>query len=440
MTATDPAASPPVAAVPVPGRPRGHGAGNVPGAETRLSAPGTTSPAPVAALGEVAAAGAGSTRARKPRLAGLALIAARMPENGGSESLDGTQACLPGFASPSEMPTAALDRWPQVPPSEDIYAHLTLDLEPVSKNRARISPAEYTQVGAARIKTKKAHGYSSPRLKEYEGQVGWLLRQAKVKRNDVDDLGVHAIFYVRGNQRRDLDNLVKSLLDGCNKVAWRDDAQVTKLTSEVVRSSDHPRVELVIYVARSRAQGCAKCGRPLTNTKITLKAIYCSKECYDSEQQRGAYKECVVCGTYVYRDAEKTAAAETFCSPACRASGRGLCRNCGQPNEHPWSTGKYCSAECSEEWHRKKPLASKAVPGVCEDCGGTTSSARAKRCRGCFIRKVSIQGQVPRRLSAYDSCPQCGARKRTISAVCATCNKTAVHLKKAGRWKTGGAA
>jgi hypothetical protein len=60
----------------------------IPGAGTRLSAPGTTSPAPVAALGEVAAAGAGSTRARKPRLTGLALIAARMPENGGSESLD----------------------------------------------------------------------------------------------------------------------------------------------------------------------------------------------------------------------------------------------------------------------------------------------------------------------------------------------------------------
>jgi Holliday junction resolvase RusA-like endonuclease len=140
------------------------------------------------------------------------------------------------------------DWWPRPPAAQDIYVRLTLDLEPVPKERHRTSAAEYTQIGTQRVKTRAAHSYTPQRLEAYEAEVGWLLRQARVKRNDTDDLGVHAVFHVRGHQP-DIDNLVKSLFDACNGVAWRDDRQVTCLTTGLVRGSDHPHTALMIYVA-----------------------------------------------------------------------------------------------------------------------------------------------------------------------------------------------
>jgi len=342
-------------------------------------------------------------------------------------------------SAPDAIPGSALTRWPVAPDPADVYINLALDLEPVSKSRARISPAEYTQIGAARIKVKEAHGYTGARLRDYENKIGWLLRQAGVRLNDVDDLGVHAIFHVRGNQRRDIDNLLKALLDACTGVAWRDDSQLTRITSEMIRASDHPRTELAVFVVCRRGQGCARCGTALPIGKISNKSVYCSKACYDAEQQRGAYRECFACGTTVYRQADKAAAERVFCSPECRAAGRGNCRNCGEPNVHPWSTDIFCSTDCAAAWHRKKPLASKAVPGICLGCSGPTSSTRAKLCRACHIVNVA-PAQPARRLSVYDRCPECGGRKRSISALCAKCSQKARSEGRAGRWKKNEAA
>ena len=84
MTSIDPAA-PPVAAVALDGRPRGHVRGHPRRRDQPLCAGDHAASAgrrwEVARLPESSAPG-------KPPLTGLALIAARMPENGGSESLD----------------------------------------------------------------------------------------------------------------------------------------------------------------------------------------------------------------------------------------------------------------------------------------------------------------------------------------------------------------
>ena len=162
----------------------------------------------------------------------------------GSSALSAGQMAIAAAMSEDRGP----DWWPRPPAAQDIYVRLTLDLEPVPKERHRTSAAEYTQIGTQRVKTRAAHSYTPQRLEAYEAEVGWLLRQARVKRNDTDDLGVHAVFHVRGHQP-DIDNLVKSLFDACNGVAWRDDRQVTCLTTGLVRGSDHPHTALMIYVA-----------------------------------------------------------------------------------------------------------------------------------------------------------------------------------------------
>lgn len=143
------------------------------------------------------------------------------------------------------MTASALAAEPGGVSPADIIACLTLDIEPVAKARARVSPAEYDRIGGVRVRTKKAHGYTPAQVTKYEEHVGWLLKQARVIRRDGDDLAVRARFHV--SRAADLDNLVKSLLDACNGVAWKDDAQVTRISAELVRESERPRIELLTY-------------------------------------------------------------------------------------------------------------------------------------------------------------------------------------------------
>jgi Holliday junction resolvase RusA-like endonuclease len=325
--------------------------------------------------------------------------------------------------------------WPQPPATEDVFVRLNLQITPVTKGRARIQPAEYTVIGGTKVKTRSARGYTPETTKQFQENIGWLLRSAKVVRNDVDDLGVHAVFYVSTFQRRDLDNLIKSLLDGCNSVAWRDDQQVTRLTSDLVRDSDNPHIELMIYVANRKARNCPRCDRALTFEQIAGGRVFCSKDCFDSDQRRGSYRACVACGVSVYRQVGKAEAQDVFCSPSCRAAERGNCRQCGAPNGKPSSGKNFCSTECSVEWHRRRALAATTRPsGTCSDCGGPTYSVGSKRCRGCHIASRATEGQPSKRRPSYDTCPDCGGEKRTTSLRCAACFRADQRAGTAGRW------
>jgi crossover junction endodeoxyribonuclease RusA len=340
-----------------------------------------------------------------------------------------------------------LASWPESPAPEDVFVRLNLQIVPVTKGRARVRPAEYTVIGSARLKTRSARAYTPETTKQFQESIGWLLRSAKVVRNNVDDLGVHAVFYVSTFQRRDLDNLIKSLLDGCNGVAWHDDQQVTRLTSDLVRDSDDPHIELMIYVANRKARNCPKCDRALTSRQITGGRVFCSKECFDSEQRRGSYRACVVCGASVYRTVEKMQNENAYCSPECRTAGRRACQQCGERIEKPPSSnGRFCSTECSVAWHRGRPRSDKwrAPRGTCTDCGGETSNVGAARCRACWIAFRAVNGQGEALRSQYDSCPDCEGRKRTTALRCASCFRANIRAGTAGRWArhsgTGSAA
>ena len=50
-------------------------------------------------------------------------------------------------------------------------------------------------------------------------------------------------------KRPDIDNVVKSVLDGLNKVAWKDDSQIWSLYGEK-RYSEYPHVEVLIEEMR----------------------------------------------------------------------------------------------------------------------------------------------------------------------------------------------
>jgi Holliday junction resolvase RusA-like endonuclease len=49
------------------------------------------------------------------------------------------------------------------------------------------------------------------------------------------------------NSRPDLDNLIKSILDGLNSSGfWKDDSQITRLVAEKLWTDKEPRIEIII--------------------------------------------------------------------------------------------------------------------------------------------------------------------------------------------------
>ena len=80
---------------------------------------------------------------------------------------------------------------------------------------------------------KGANGrwYTPEATQKYETMVGMRARVArplKWRMNARYTVTIHV--FAPDKRRRDLDNVAKSILDGCNGVLWDDDAQVDGLT------------------------------------------------------------------------------------------------------------------------------------------------------------------------------------------------------------------
>lgn len=72
--------------------------------------------------------------------------------------------------------------------------------------------------------------------------------------------GVMAIFFQEGRQRRDVDNMLKLVMDAITLSAkryrtglWVDDSQVSEVSARLVRASDAPRTHLRVYSTLTEA-------------------------------------------------------------------------------------------------------------------------------------------------------------------------------------------
>lgn len=111
----------------------------------------------------------------------------------------------------------------------------------------------------ARPRFGNGHAYTPEKTAEYERLVGFCYRQAGGKLSEGPvDLHITAFFpipqstpkgrveqmasgYIRHTVKPDVDNLAKSILDGLNGVAFRDDKQVWRLALEK-RYGQEPKV------------------------------------------------------------------------------------------------------------------------------------------------------------------------------------------------------
>lgn len=156
-----------------------------------------------------------------------------------------------------------------------VVARFTIEGEPVSKSRAR-----FTKRGS------KTRTYTPEKTRQAEEKVAWLFRQAaRGHKPDPDSTyGVMALFFAGTRQRRDVDNMLKLILDGLNKVAWADDDQVVEVSGRKSfenRAPKRARTEVVVYrvgtVYRPTAT-CEHCGdgaepvSPLMHSRSITKA------------------------------------------------------------------------------------------------------------------------------------------------------------------------
>jgi crossover junction endodeoxyribonuclease RusA len=103
----------------------------------------------------------------------------------------------------------------------------TVDGEPMSKARARV--------------TRQGHAYTPKATVDAERRVREYFEATACEAFSVP-VGVELAFYQGTRARKDIDNMVKLVLDALNGVAWTDDVQVSVLLARRV------------YVTKDRAR------------------------------------------------------------------------------------------------------------------------------------------------------------------------------------------
>ena len=113
------------------------------------------------------------------------------------------------------------------------YLQLTVPGRPVPKARPRIGT--------------NGHVYTPTETKNAEDAIGWAARGALRGHKPVTGpVSVTAVFHVADRRRRDVDNLLKTVLDGLNRIAWHDDSQVVLVSALIVLDRTNPRTEITV--------------------------------------------------------------------------------------------------------------------------------------------------------------------------------------------------
>lgn len=275
-------------------------------------------------------------------------------------------------------------------PEESVIARFEMRGEPVSKARAR-----FTNYGS------KTRAYTPQKTLEAEARVAWSFRASggKLTSDETATFGVIAQFHNGTRQRRDVDNMLKLILDGLNGVAWVDDMQVTEVIGRKFWTDDRAtaRTEVVVYRVGANeepTQPCLRCGMPFRtysswkNNPAGRK--FCSPECGRAYRREQRERTCVECGAtfHIHGETHDT----KYCSLECRYKGSRItrpCPQCGEDFTRPRSVmrkGTTCSQECRILREKDRTARRKAnPPGKCLVCGAGTSRKEYLRCNACKI-------------------------------------------------------
>lgn len=118
-----------------------------------------------------------------------------------------------------------------------MIAAFTLPGEPVSKQRPRFTKTGRTYTPNETLVAEKKIGFS------FRGvNPGWPAGGRD------GEFAVRATFYTFAKSHRDIDNMLKLVLDGLNHVAWKDDYQIMKVHAEKVQVATKEEARTVVLV------------------------------------------------------------------------------------------------------------------------------------------------------------------------------------------------
>lgn len=196
---------------------------------------------------------------------------------------------------------------------DEFQGQVTLDGEPASKARPRLGKGRvYTPTGTASA----------------EELWRWTLRSVVSKPVDDSAFAVKLRFYSGVWTRKDIDNMIKLVLDACNGVVWADDRQVVGIDAWLYRGDDHPRTELTVTMVDqplAPTVACGHCGKvvPSYATRqrdgTSRRRRFCSTECAWASKREA--RTCPTCNQEF--EVRRSSSSQRFCSRSCAGTAGG---------------------------------------------------------------------------------------------------------------------
>jgi Holliday junction resolvase RusA-like endonuclease len=94
----------------------------------------------------------------------------------------------------------------------------------------------------------RSHTYTPEKTQRAEARLAqfFMRSQPRWRVDGASSFVVTMGFHCATRHRRDIDNLVKTVLDGFNGVVWKDDAQVMEIAARKFLGVSPARTEIVI--------------------------------------------------------------------------------------------------------------------------------------------------------------------------------------------------
>lgn len=280
--------------------------------------------------------------------------------------------------------------------TQNLIAEFTVKGEPTSKARPRFTKRGY-----------KGQVYTPQRTLDAEAGVQAAFLKA-TKRKFLEPeaaYAVHIHFHNGTRQRRDIDNMVKLVLDGLNGAAWVDDNQVLEVAARksfVTKAEAHTHVRIyVIGDMGFTKQSCKQCHKefrtyPSWQRGGDREKLFCSRACHTEYRRRARERTCEHCNEtfLIWGESKKT----RFCSKECYSATRTVdinCVICGTEFRQYKSWVEMrpcCSPECSQERAKRKRAERRTThfPGTCRICGAGTTRKEYKRCNACKLANKQV--------------------------------------------------
>lgn len=219
--------------------------------------------------------------------------------------------------------------------------------EPIAKQRARLG--------------RQGRVYTPGSTKDHQGQLAALATAHTIgtEPDAVWAYGIRAVFYVQTHQRKDVDNMLKTVLDAMNRIVFKDDSQVKELMGWSVLDMETPRTEFVVYRMHKieRAKGrCVRCGKEFRQYRSWKARLYCSRACNTIANRKGVEVTCEHCGRKFVRIPSQLIYDRVYCSHSCKSLANRREMNCcvcsaaiSRPTSwsRPDQTRFFCSKECT---------------------------------------------------------------------------------------------